>query len=459
MQKCVIRENFFMENVSQIYDKFLQVKALLESYPLWKVKKTFDDDKHRITWFALLPMMSEEIFSYLSSLKCAVTVQLPCLKISLSYTSPMVGQKEKASLKVKIYRFTKISGSGYVEVYGYYYSSFDIIFLENDSKKMSLFMTGRGSHYCPFSLRKFQSVYNEIDGNLRSVFDAILFGKNPSLFCKDIRKDLNRGLCGLSYDFERVIKCHNKRELLSKIFRTEISSIPRSYNKFSIVKGYGLMLLSRYIVEDQIDLIKRLPESFFQNFYKAAYVKGKAKCLLLKYYQNRLNTDVYNIDIDVYRKTIEDFFDMSVKLRRRIPLNINSMSKLTRLHDEYAGELLRKSVKGKRIKLHEKYTPLVKILQEKYRRYEVITKASRLAFEGEEQHNCVYSYLESIERGICLICSMVYDGRRFTIEIRKTRSKFKIAQFLGINNSPPPEVIMKTVRDDFIAINRELAHE
>ena len=287
-----------------------------------------------------------------------------------------------------------------------------------------------------------------MDENLQSVFDKILFNTGAP-FCDDLRKDLKNGLCGLSYDFEKIIKCHNKRELLSKIFKTEISSIPKSYNKFSIIKGYGLMLLSKYIVLEHIDLIKKLPDSFFQPFYKAAYIKGKVKSLLVKYYQDRFDT------ID-YKGTIEDFFNMSVKLKRKIPLKINSISKLIKLHDEYAGEILRKSIKGKEIKIHDKYTPLIKILSEKYTRYEIISKAERLALEGKIQHNCVYSYLESIERGDCLICSIVDDGKRFTIEIRKTKTKFKVTQFLGINNTSPHGSILNIVKNDFITINKEL---
>ena len=436
-------------NSSQLYNRFLQIKTLLENYPLWKVKKMFDYTKDTITWFAILPMMREDIFSYLSNLKCAITVNFPCLRISLTYTNPMdKDKKEKVSLKVKLYNSTGIRSSGYIGVESYCDSSFDIIFLENEFKETSLFMTGRDSHYCPFSLRKMQSVYNKMDENLQSVFDKILFNTGAP-FCDDLRKDLKNGLCGLSYDFEKIIKCHNKRELLSKIFKTEISSIPKSYNKFSIIKGYGLMLLSKYIVLEHIDLIKKLPDSFFQDFYKAAYIKGKVKSLLVKYYQDRFDTSDY-------KGTIEDFFNMSVKLKRKIPLKINSISKLIKLHDEYAGEILRKSIKGKEIKIHNKYTPLIKILSEKYTRYEIISKAERLALEGKIQHNCVYSYLKSIERGDCLICSIVDDGKRFTIEIRKTKTKFKVTQFLGINNTSPHGSILNIVKNDFITINKEL---
>ena len=49
-------------NTSQLYNRFLQIKTLLENYPLWKVKKIFDYTKDTITWFAILPMMREDIF-------------------------------------------------------------------------------------------------------------------------------------------------------------------------------------------------------------------------------------------------------------------------------------------------------------------------------------------------------------------------------------------------------------
>ena len=90
-------------------------------------------------------------------------------------------KKEKVSLKVKLYNSTGIRSSGHIGVESYCDSSFDIIFLENEFKETSLFMTGRDSHYCPFSLRKVQSVYNQIDEKLRTIFTAILFDKKLRL--------------------------------------------------------------------------------------------------------------------------------------------------------------------------------------------------------------------------------------------------------------------------------------
>ena len=60
----------------------------------------------------------------------------------------------------------------------------------------------------------------------------------------------------------------------------------------------------------------------------------------------------------------------------------------------------------------------------------------RLYLEGQMQQNCVYSYLNYIEKGESVIFSFVdSDNKRFTIEIYMTDGKYYINQFSGKYNS------------------------
>ena len=65
----------------------------------------------------------------------------------------------------------------------------------------------------------------------------------------------------------------------------------------------------------------------------------------------------------------------------------------------------------------------------------VIGNEKRLFAEGQNQQNCVYSYLKSIENGKCLILSCKYKDKQYTAEIEIKDNKYHIRQFLGKCNS------------------------
>ena len=65
----------------------------------------------------------------------------------------------------------------------------------------------------------------------------------------------------------------------------------------------------------------------------------------------------------------------------------------------------------------------------------VIDNEKRLFLEGQNQQNCVYTYLKSIENGKCLILSCKYNGKAYTAEIEIKDKKYHIRQFLGKYNS------------------------
>lgn len=64
----------------------------------------------------------------------------------------------------------------------------------------------------------------------------------------------------------------------------------------------------------------------------------------------------------------------------------------------------------------------------------LITDEKKLYDEGVIQENCVHSYVEEIESGICGIFSGVYKGRRYTVEIVRKGKLFECNQCLGRKN-------------------------
>ena len=64
----------------------------------------------------------------------------------------------------------------------------------------------------------------------------------------------------------------------------------------------------------------------------------------------------------------------------------------------------------------------------------LITDEKELYYEGVIQENCVHSYVEEIESGICGIFSGIYKGRRYTVEIVREGKLFECNQCLGRKN-------------------------
>lgn len=64
----------------------------------------------------------------------------------------------------------------------------------------------------------------------------------------------------------------------------------------------------------------------------------------------------------------------------------------------------------------------------------LITDEKELYDEGVMQENCVHSYVEEIESGICGIFSGIYKGRRYTVEIVRKGKLFECNQCLGRKN-------------------------
>ena len=97
-------------------------------------------------------------------------------------------------------------------------------------------------------------------------------------------------------------------------------------------------------------------------------------------------------------------------------------------------------VPDRKLKIAKKFKNLINKLKENKKiskgfSVKVIDNEKMLFAEGQNQQNCVYSYLKSIENGKCLILSCKYNGKAYTAEIEVKDRKYHIRQFLGKYNS------------------------
>ena len=147
---------------------------------------------------------------------------------------------------------------------------------------------------------------------------------------------------------------------------------------------------------------------------------------------------------------IDDTFRMALSLGISLDLTkINSYKSLLKKHDKFSKEINLRTRLREKEKLEtifsflEKFNPVIENLGAEY---ELIRDGKRLLEEGEEQHNCVFSYFKKITEGKCLIYSLLTETekssvdisgnlekekKRYTIEIIEKNGKFEIVQFLG----------------------------
>lgn len=176
------------------------------------------------------------------------------------------------------------------------------------------------------------------------------------------------------------------------------------------------------------------------------YINKKCaeKIILSSYYKYKLfgdtfdNNEVYLKEHDNYT-IIEDYIDMMFNSHEENHhLNIKSMNRLIREHDELVQRIERKvyeeEIKNVKVKKNSIFNHLATMLPED--QFEWIQDGERLFREGCEQHNCVITYASYITEDNSAIYSAVINGHRYTIEFvyNEEFKTYEVAQmFLACN--------------------------
>lgn len=140
---------------------------------------------------------------------------------------------------------------------------------------------------------------------------------------------------------------------------------------------------------------------------------------------------------------IEDTLNMIDDLKNIEWKRTKDFPSLQRYHDKIVKERNLKKIEGipdRKLKTAKKFKNLINNLKEirkisKNFSVKVIENEKRLFLEGQNQQNCVYTYLKSIENGKCVILSCKYKDKQYTAEIEVKDKKYHIRQFLGKYNS------------------------
>ena len=140
---------------------------------------------------------------------------------------------------------------------------------------------------------------------------------------------------------------------------------------------------------------------------------------------------------------IEDTLNMIDDIKNIDWKRTKDFPSLQRYHDKLVREQNLKKMEGipeRKLKLGKKFKNLINNLKENGKiskdfSVKVIDNEKRLFLEGQNQQNCVYTYLKSIENGKCVILSCKYKDKQYTAEIEVKDKKYHIRQFLGKYNS------------------------
>ena len=120
-------------------------------------------------------------------------------------------------------------------------------------------------------------------------------------------------------------------------------------------------------------------------------------------------------------------------------LKVEDVAGLERLHDRISKKYRKKiaqEIVPRELDIGKKFYEISEaFLKDRELSFlKLITDEKELYYEGVIQENCVHSYVEEIESGICGIFSGIYKGRRYTVEIVRKGKLFECNQCLGRKN-------------------------
>lgn len=272
-------------------------------------------------------------------------------------------------------------------------------------------------------------------------------------FSKEMKQILNKGTninfffryFTITGEINKLKEINSKKEYFVKFLKE------KKWNKYRNKISFALNLLlyrtSRFINENVLRETAKKEDGIIKNFVMNCEKFGEEHFRFVSLFGIIFLLERIEINSEKIPEMIalmQDTFSMEQELE--IPLDltkINSEKGLKKKHDKFSEEIkLRARLREKEkletlFEFSEKFNPVIENLGAEY---ELIRDGERLLEEGEEQHNCVFSYFKNITEGKCLIYSLLIEEnsedsgkekKRYTIEIIERNGKFEVVQFLG----------------------------
>lgn len=265
------------------------------------------------------------------------------------------------------------------------------------------------------------------------------FFSTKHILFKDILEENKENLIDSNIKINDIWKYNTKVELLKGNIKNV--EVPKKFNKLRLHTGFLMLKASKYIDKNDMQKLYILDDKV--EFLYRCSLKDQIIELFTLYYIHTLKHE--NMDCDSiydYKGYISDYIIMTINFSKskKVNLKIKSVKRILEEHDRLTKEMYEKETPTIKIKKNSKF----KNLKMSYE-FEKIKTKKRLIQETREQKHCVWSYAEDINKDKCMIYSTIFEGNRYTLEIRINRKKYKLAQIKGFRNSLAPQELIDSI--------------
>ena len=212
---------------------------------------------------------------------------------------------------------------------------------------------------------------------------------------------------------------------------------------------------------------------FVMSFLKVNKITERWNVVLEKSFNKNETENKEKVDI------IYDIFDIGMELEEknfvRKLVNKNSFEAVKKMKEQLSKKLLMqkmKTVKNQKFEISKEFKELEKMLKKQFPSIEMINEERRLFFEGFEQKNCAYSYMEKIKDDKEIIFSLKVEKEdennlkipcgRYTIGIEKNGDfHFKVTDVLKKSNisDEDTKIVFEKISEIIKESNKKMIEE
>ena len=277
------------------------------------------------------------------------------------------------------------------------------------------------------------SMFNEC------IFHVLGFFSNKHMLFKDVLSELKNCPIPISISINKIFDYNTKKALIGA--HCPGVKLSKKFNSFSLYFGYLLAKSKRYVNPDdwqKLYVLKDVFNKYIVTSFTRITIYEQIRELFKIYYKYCLTTE----DVTDSNYIIDDYVYMIWRYTtpKKFNLKIKSYNAIKREHDDIV------------LRANNKNTPALKIPKNsKFKNvnlpenFEHIKTKKRLILESQIQRHCVATYAYLINEDKCSIYSTIYKDKRYTIEIRKSRNKYYIAQIKGMFNSDAPTELIELI--------------
>lgn len=319
--------------------------------------------------------------------------------------------------------------------YAFDYHSSRRTFIQDDQGNLEIF--GRHGKSKQFRLM----IGNELTFIDHSVTDY-LYQSNPFI------AEMLEEEAHLPIKWTDVFIAKNKMNLLhSKYKRVSFS---KWMNRYPLKTSYGLMKIKSKVTDRQFRKI----ESFIQKHPEIDVFPTEMFQYARKNQSFSINLIFecmkYLLPIsEEYEEFLEDLIRMAVLNNVKLEFNFRSPNGLMEYHDRLVKVMMKRKAKSLvdfPLSINSKFNLLRQAIK-KNKFYELIETNKQLYLEGLEMDHCVYSYLDKIQNGDCIILKYKNYSERYTVEVeKKTYSTYEVVQCYGKHDLPPDPKVYEEIQ-------------